>query len=188
LTQDEANSIPKNASARSAAHAARKDAEVRQQRPTNGIASFRKAVRASTISTFMCSAAGRCVGRPADACLTITRAARAACHHRDCVRRRGANHRRGGASASSIIESSAGTREGQNVWLNAKDDAGNFLVGFRGEVHFQWLFVNILFVEESQRGKGIGTRLLAEGEAHGRNIGALRSRLKPSTGRHRGLT
>jgi len=68
--------------------------------------------------------------------------------------------------------------EGQNVWLNAKDDAGNLLGGFRGEVHFQWLFVNILFVEESQRGKGIGTRLLAEGEAHGRKIGALRSRLE----------
>jgi GNAT superfamily N-acetyltransferase len=67
--------------------------------------------------------------------------------------------------------------EGQNVWLNAKDTEGNFLGGFRGEVHFQWLFVNILFVEEPHRRKGIGTRLLAEGEAHARKLGAVRARL-----------
>ena len=67
--------------------------------------------------------------------------------------------------------------EGQNVWLNAKDAEGNFLGGFRGEIYFQWLFVNVLFVEEPHRDKGIGTRLLAEGEAHARKLGAIRSRL-----------
>jgi GNAT superfamily N-acetyltransferase len=67
--------------------------------------------------------------------------------------------------------------EGQNVWLNAKDPQGNFVGGFRGEIFFQWLSVNILFVEESYRGKGIGTRLLAEGEAHARKRGAVRARL-----------
>jgi GNAT superfamily N-acetyltransferase len=68
--------------------------------------------------------------------------------------------------------------EGQNVWLNAKDPQGHFLGGFRGEIFFQWLFVNILFVEEPHRRTGIGTRLLAEGEAHARKLGAVRSRLE----------
>ena len=68
--------------------------------------------------------------------------------------------------------------EGQNVWLNAKDHQGSFLGGFRGEIFFNWLFVNVLFVEESHRGKGIGTRLLAAGEAHARKLGAVRSRLE----------
>ncbi|HXJ51185.1 MAG TPA: GNAT family N-acetyltransferase [Burkholderiales bacterium] len=67
--------------------------------------------------------------------------------------------------------------EGQNVWLNAKDPQGNFLGGFRGEIHFHWLFVNILFVEEAHRNKGIGSRLLGEGEAHARKLGASRARL-----------
>ena len=46
--------------------------------------------------------------------------------------------------------------EGQNVWLNAKDPEGNFLGGFRSEIFFHWLFVNILFVEEAHRNKGVG--------------------------------
>jgi len=68
--------------------------------------------------------------------------------------------------------------QGQNVWLNAKDNAGNVLGGFRGEVYFNWLFVNILFVEDSQRRQGIGTRLLAEGEAQATTLGARRARLE----------
>jgi GNAT superfamily N-acetyltransferase len=67
--------------------------------------------------------------------------------------------------------------EGQNVWLNAKDADGKLLGGFRGEVHFHWLIVWILYVEEEARGKGVGTRLLMEGEAHGLKCGAKRSRL-----------
>ena len=68
--------------------------------------------------------------------------------------------------------------EGQNVWLNAKDREGNLLGGFRGEIHFHWLFINVLFVEESERRKGIGARLLAEGEAHAKRNGARHARLE----------
>jgi GNAT superfamily N-acetyltransferase len=67
--------------------------------------------------------------------------------------------------------------EGQNVHLNAKDGGGNFLGGFRGEIYFHWLFINVLFVEERERGKGLGARLLSEGEARAKAKGALRSRL-----------
>ena len=67
--------------------------------------------------------------------------------------------------------------EGQSVWLNAKEGDGRLLGGFRGEIFFDWLFVNILYVEEGERGKGIGTRLLAEGEAHAKKLGATRARL-----------
>jgi GNAT superfamily N-acetyltransferase len=67
--------------------------------------------------------------------------------------------------------------EGQNVWLNAKDSQGNLLGGFRGEIFFDWLIVNILFVEEQERRKGIGERLLAEGEAQAKKLGARHARL-----------
>ena len=67
--------------------------------------------------------------------------------------------------------------EGQGVCLNAKDEGGSLLGGFRGEINFHWLFVNVLFVEERERQKGLGTRLLLEGEARAKEKGALRSRL-----------
>src|SRR2546421_3010588 len=44
--------------------------------------------------------------------------------------------------------------EGQAISLNAKDEAGNLLGGFRGEVFFGWLLINVLFVERSERVKG----------------------------------
>jgi GNAT superfamily N-acetyltransferase len=68
--------------------------------------------------------------------------------------------------------------EGQSVCLNAKDDGGNLLGGFRGEIYFHWLFINVLFVEERERRNGLGARLLAEGEAHAKAKGALHSRLE----------
>src|SRR5262245_20140620 len=67
--------------------------------------------------------------------------------------------------------------EGQSVHLNAKDADGNLVGGFRGEIYFHWLFVNILYVEERERGKGLGARLLFEGEARAKAKGALHSRL-----------
>jgi GNAT superfamily N-acetyltransferase len=67
--------------------------------------------------------------------------------------------------------------EGQTVYLNAKDEEGNRVGGFRGEIYFHWLFVNVLFVEERERGKGVGARLLSEGEARAKAKGALHSRL-----------
>src|SRR4029077_16401054 len=68
--------------------------------------------------------------------------------------------------------------EGQGVFLNAKDESGNLLGGFRGEIYFHWLFINVLFVEEHERGKGLGARLLAEGEVHAKAQGALHARLE----------
>ncbi len=68
--------------------------------------------------------------------------------------------------------------EGQNVYLNAKDQRGNLLGGFRGEIYFHWLSVYTLFVEESERRKGLGSRLLAEGEARAKEKGARHSRLE----------
>jgi len=67
--------------------------------------------------------------------------------------------------------------EGQTVYINANNEAGNRVGGFRGEIYFHWLLVNVLFVDERERGKGVGARLLSEGEARAKAKGALRSRL-----------
>lgn len=67
--------------------------------------------------------------------------------------------------------------EVQRVFLNAKNLEGHVVGGFRAEIFLGWLMVNILFVEESERGKGLGARLLQAGESKGREWGATRVRL-----------
>ncbi len=51
--------------------------------------------------------------------------------------------------------------------LYVKDDSGNVLGGLVGVTYWGWLYVDYLVVDESQRGSGLGSKLLdrAEDEA-----------------------
>jgi GNAT superfamily N-acetyltransferase len=71
-----------------------------------------------------------------------------------------------------------GHYQGFEVFLNAKDIMGNVVGGFRGEVYFNWLFLNVLFVDEAFRGKGLGSQLLRTGESLAKSKGASRVRLE----------
>ena len=45
------------------------------------------------------------------------------------------------------------------------DEDGNVIGGILGGTYWGWLYIDILWVHESHRRKGIGSRLLAEAEA-----------------------
>jgi GNAT superfamily N-acetyltransferase len=45
--------------------------------------------------------------------------------------------------------------------------------GLWGVSYWRWLFVDLLFVPEAQRGRGLGTTLLRQAEAKGRERGCL---------------
>ncbi len=62
--------------------------------------------------------------------------------------------------------------ESQVVWLNAKDSNGVAIGGIRGTVLMYWLRLEFLWVDDAFRGAGVGSRLLAEAEARGRELGA----------------
>jgi GNAT superfamily N-acetyltransferase len=62
--------------------------------------------------------------------------------------------------------------------LQAKDSSGALMGGVVGGVHLNWLNVNILWVEETHRHKGLGTALLAEMEKQGKLRGATRVMLE----------
>lgn len=51
-----------------------------------------------------------------------------------------------------------------------RDDGGRVRGGLLGETFWQWLHISILWLDESLRGQGLGSRLVrtAEGEAVGR--------------------
>ena len=66
----------------------------------------------------------------------------------------------------------------QYIRLNAKDSDGRLLGGLRAVVALYWLRVEVLWVDESARRQGIGTRLLAEAEQLARQQGARNAALE----------
>ncbi len=52
-----------------------------------------------------------------------------------------------------------------------RDGDGELRGGMSGLMYWHWLFVEALWVDRGQRGRGAGTALLAAGEAHARGIG-----------------
>ena len=62
--------------------------------------------------------------------------------------------------------------ETKPIWLNAKDAEGKLVGGLRAVIVLYWLRVEVLWVEESARGKGLGARLLRHAEAAAKEMGA----------------
>jgi GNAT superfamily N-acetyltransferase len=67
--------------------------------------------------------------------------------------------------------------EQQYIRLDARDENGRLLGGFRSFVFLYWLNVEVLFVEEDARGTGLGSRLLAEAERRAIALGAKNAKL-----------
>jgi GNAT superfamily N-acetyltransferase len=58
------------------------------------------------------------------------------------------------------------------IRLNARDAGGSVVGGIRAVVAPYWLRVEVLWVDEAARRRGIGSRLLAEAERLAREMGA----------------
>ena len=58
------------------------------------------------------------------------------------------------------------------VWLAAHDASGALVGGFVGEVYLGWLSIDVLWVAESQRERGIGDALLSRAESEAMILGA----------------
>ena len=66
----------------------------------------------------------------------------------------------------------------QHIRLNARDSEGKVVGGLRAIVAMYWLRVEVLWVHDNVRGKGIGSRLLTEAERMSRELGAKNSALE----------
>ncbi len=64
------------------------------------------------------------------------------------------------------------------VHLNAHAEDGRVVGGLRSIVFLQWLRVEVLFVDETVRGQGIGSRLLLQAELQARELGAKNALLE----------
>lgn len=62
-------------------------------------------------------------------------------------------------------------REREAFVLSARDDDGRIVGGLVGEFRMDWLYVDLLWVDPSQRGKGYGEKLMALAEDSARGAG-----------------
>jgi ribosomal protein S18 acetylase RimI-like enzyme len=96
---------------------------------------------------------------------------------------------RQGADAKAIGENLAAHRVkalgfepvSQPICLVHRAPDGRMLAGLVAEVMLDWLYVEKFWVNESLRGQGIGTRMLAAAEAAGRQRGAIGATLNTSS-------
>lgn len=56
--------------------------------------------------------------------------------------------------------------------LSVRDDGGEIVGGLIGELRLEWLFVDLLWIDDSQRGQGIGKQLIDLAEREARAFGA----------------
>ncbi|MGU3422839.1 GNAT family N-acetyltransferase [Methylobacterium sp. D54C] len=67
------------------------------------------------------------------------------------------------------------------LWIVCRDDDGTVLGGLQGYTQWDWFIVATLWVREESRGRGIGLRLLLEGEGAAKRHGCTRARLATVT-------
>lgn len=71
----------------------------------------------------------------------------------------------------------AGDGNGKPVCFVLRDENQEVVGGVVGETHWEWLYINLMFVREDLRGQGHGQRLLTLAEEEGRKQGAKRAYL-----------
>jgi ribosomal protein S18 acetylase RimI-like enzyme len=65
----------------------------------------------------------------------------------------------------------AGSYNNQTLNVFLKDDTGKLLGGLTGRTYWQWLYIDILIVDDSLRGSGIGSKILKMSEEEAVNRG-----------------
>jgi GNAT superfamily N-acetyltransferase len=86
------------------------------------------------------------------------------------------HHRSGidtGLSAFNDARLGGGPWPDRDLALAIRDAAGGIMGGLWGRSYYQWLYVDLLFVPDSLRGRGLGTELLARAEAAARAQGCV---------------
>jgi GNAT superfamily N-acetyltransferase len=66
-----------------------------------------------------------------------------------------------------------GPRNEEKFALAARDEAGGWIGGINGLIHWRWLYIGQFYLLPDWRGNGLGRALLAEAEAYARERGCV---------------
>lgn len=69
-------------------------------------------------------------------------------------------------------QSKVGPRNSKPVTISLRDDSGEIVGGLVGELKWEWLYVDLLWIDEHHRGAGLGEGLVAQAEQEAREHGA----------------
>lgn len=81
------------------------------------------------------------------------------------------------AGLGAYNEAHVGASEFRPVHLFLRDSGGEVKGGLLGKQFWSWLYVDILWIDESVRGRGWGSRLLRHAEAEAQQTGCTRALL-----------
>ena len=69
-------------------------------------------------------------------------------------------------------QSKVGPRNAKPLTLSLRDESGTIVGGLVGELKWEWLYVDLLWIDEAHRGGGFGEALMAQAEQEAREHGA----------------
>ena len=76
------------------------------------------------------------------------------------------------AGLAAHNELRVGPRNARPFALGLRDDEGRLVGGLIGELKWEWLYVDLFWIDESHRGSGHGEALLRQAEREARDEGA----------------
>ena len=76
------------------------------------------------------------------------------------------------AGLSAFNAARAGARNSEPLAISLRDDAGAIVGGLIGELKWEWLHIDLLWIDEAHRGAGHGEALVAMAENAAREHGA----------------
>ncbi len=68
--------------------------------------------------------------------------------------------------------SKVGPRNARPLAISLRDEAGEIVGGLLGELKWEWLYVDLLWIDERHRGAGLGEALMERAEQEARQHGA----------------
>ena len=77
-----------------------------------------------------------------------------------------------GGGISEFNEEQAGSDQGQNLCFVLRSPDEEIVGGVIGATHWDWFYINLMWIKEELRGQGYGGQLLALAEEEARRRGA----------------
>lgn len=71
-----------------------------------------------------------------------------------------------------------GSADVETIYLNAIDENGAVVGGLRSYIYLHWLRIELLWVQEEHRARGVGSELLRSAESRAKAAGAMNSLLE----------